>query len=122
MSLKTEHRMPVIMMYLALVICVFLLILPVEQILTTYTIENGVKTVAFVPKAEGVIGLIAVSAVCGASWILLRSWIGKRIAAQPDLLSCRIIKGVINFAFFCWTLLPSLMGVLSIVRWIWGIG
>lgn len=121
MKLDRYQKLPVYINCLTLVICVVILFLPIEQILTVYKVVNGVKTVEFVSKAEGIFRLIIVSVASGVIWILFRKWIEKKITNNPEYMRYYFIKFYINFFFFAWTSLPSVMGILSIILWLRGI-
>lgn len=118
MKLKKNHALPVLMMCIALALSVVLIVLPVEQILVTYKVVNGVKTVEYVSKAEGIFRIIAVSLGCGCAWIFLKNRMEKKCTAEPNMLSYRFRSFGIDIFFFALTLLPSVMSILSILLWI----
>lgn len=115
MKLDQNLRFPLIVISFTLVVCVVLIILPVEQIVTTYVVVNGVKTVEFVPKWEGIIKMLISHGVCATAWILIRRWIKKIIANHKELVSYRVIGFAVSFLFFAWASLPAAMGILSII-------
>lgn len=115
MKLNQNLRFPLIVVSFTLVICVVLIILPVEQIVTTYVVVNGVKTVEFVPKWEGIVKMLISHGICTAAWIFIRRWIKKIIANHKELVSYRVIGFSVNFFFFAWASLPAVMGILSII-------
>ena len=53
MKIPKYLQLPIVMVCITVIICVILMILPIDQVLVTYKTVNGVNTVEYVSKAAG---------------------------------------------------------------------
>lgn len=115
MNLEKHMRLPAIMLCVSIAICILLMILPVNQIVSVYKNVNGIKTVEFLPKLLGTAVILAMTVLVAIIWSLVRKALDQIVAKNGTLTSYRVIRFFVNAAFFIWASLPSYMGILSII-------
>ncbi len=118
MELIGNHKLPLFMIGLSILVSVILLILPIDQILVTYKVVNGVKSIVYVTKPEGVCKLLAASMSVNFMWIFTRRKNRHNRDRNPDLFSYRLRGGAMNLFFASLALLPPIAGIISIVTWL----
>ena len=120
MKIPRYARLPVCLIGVSLVVCLLLAILPVDQILVSYAVRNGVESIVFVPKIEGILRIIVLSVVFGFLWI----WLNRRFHhSSSDALTffgIRVNKNSAGFFLGFMMVLASAMGIISIIIWILG--
>lgn len=115
MKLDKNMRFPLVAVCLTVLICLVLIILPIDQVVTTYKVVNGVQSIVFVPKWEGIVKMLIVSGVIAVAWTWVQKRVEKKISENNNLTSYRIIGFILNLYFFALSTLPAVMGIVSIV-------
>ena len=113
-----RHKAPVFMVCLSLFVAILLTIFPVSEVLLTYKLVNGVKTVEFVSKFEGIYKIFVSTILATGLWIPVRIWNDKKRRENPGFVSYELRRFAINAYFGILSLLPSAMGIASIIIWI----
>ena len=116
MKLPKYLRLPIAMVCITVIVSIILMLLPIEQVLRTYEIVNGAKTVVLVPKIIGVLLYFIASVFAAALWAFIRRAIDKVVAQNSGYFSYRFIRIAINVMFFALTSLAPVLGILSIVE------
>ena len=116
MNLPKYLRLPILMVCITVIVCIILMLLPLEQVLRTYEIVNGVKSVVYIPKIIGVIGYFITSVFVAALWAFIRRAIDKEVAQNSGYFSYRFIRIVINVMFLVFASLTPVLGIISIVE------
>lgn len=118
MKLLKNHTFPVLMTCIAITLCVVLAVLPIEEILSTYRMVNDVKTVEYVSKAEGIFKVIASSFGTSCVWFFLRNRYRTKYREEPGMISIRLRIICTDIIFFLYSLIPSIVCIISLVLWI----
>lgn len=89
-----------------------------EQILTGYRVVNGVKSITYMPKLNGVLAMSGIPIIMSILWDFIAKKNEGKIAEKPELLSYKIRGAFINFYFLALSVLPAIMGIINIILWI----
>ena len=114
-NLKKYMRFPAAILCVCVVICILLLVLPVDQIVKVYKVVNGIKTVEYLPKFAGIAGILGTTIVLAVIWSLVRKGLDTSVSRNDTQTSYRVIRFFVNAVFCIWAVLPSFMGILSII-------
>lgn len=116
--MKNRKKISFIFILVTLILAAIILILPVDQILTGYSVRNGVETITYVPKMQG-IGKMAVIqiAVC-LMWNYCSNRMEKKAEAEPELVGYRV-KTILLDVYFCiMNSVGAMVGIINIVLWL----
>lgn len=114
MKIPKYLHLPIVMVCITVVICVILMILPIDQVLVRYKTVNGVKTVECVSKAAGVIRYLGGTIFVAAVWSLIRKSLDRAVSQNSDFVSYRFIRFATNAVFFVLASIMPVIGILSI--------
>lgn len=117
MKIKKNHRLPLLMICISLSFCLVLALLPVKEIVVTYSVVNGIKTVEFVSKTEGIFIMISISLIMNCLWIFARNRIDRKPPNGPGLFFVFSNKWMMNLWFFVICSVPAIMGIISLILW-----
>lgn len=116
--MKKRQKISYVLTLTSVLLSLIVYFISEEQILTGYSVVNGVESITYMPKLKGTIMMITIPIALAFLWNAVANWNDKKIASNPMSTSLRFRGGMINLYFGILSFVAHIMGIMNIVLWL----
>lgn len=114
--MKTRQKIALAMILITVMLAAVVILLPIDQVLISYSSRNEVEELTLVSKAKGFWLMVIIPVWVGLVWNYFSGKTEKKIEAEPGNMNHRAKAVFQDILFFIWSSVGAIIGIINIIR------